>query len=102
MFQHPGERRILAVGTIVNLGVAVVWAMSRTTGDPDRPHPLDARESRLAQRDGDAQRARDRRNRSPPARLDPGFAERIEWGTRAIAIPLLAATLLAGSLTHEH
>ncbi len=32
----------------------------------------------------------------------PVSRERIEWGTRAIAIPLLAATLLAGSLTHEH
>jgi hypothetical protein len=68
VFQRPGDRRLLLVGGVVNLLVALVWAMSRTTGIPGGPDAVAAGDGGLARRDRHAERAGDGRDRGRPAR----------------------------------
>lgn len=106
VFQHPDNRRIIAIGAIVNLGVAFVWAMSRTTGIPIGPtpwqpetagwHDVMATLNELAMFGIAAALLG-----WLPARFaadDATIARLAKW----VAIPLLVISVLAASLAHEH
>jgi hypothetical protein len=102
VFQHPSDGRILAVGTVVNLSVAVVWACSRTTGIPIGPTPWTPEaigwHDVMATLDELAMVA------IGAALLGwiPLSEERLWQLTRWVAVPLLAVTVLAAGLGHEH
>ncbi len=106
IFQHPDNRRIVATGAIVNLGVAILWAMSRTTGIPIGPtpwqpeaagwHDVMATLNELAMFGIAAALLG-----WLPARLavdDAAIARVAKW----VAVPLLVISALAASLGHEH
>ena len=106
VFQHPDSRRIIAIGAIVNLGVAILWAMSRTTGIPIGPtpwqpeaagwHDVMATINELAMFGIAAALLG-----WLPARFaadDAAIARIAKW----VAIPLLVISALAASLAHEH
>lgn len=106
VFQHAENRRVLAVGAVVNLGVAVVWAMSRTTGIPVGPtpwtpeaagwHDVMATLNELAMFGIAAALLG-----WLPARF-AGSDETIARLAKWVAIPLLVISALAASLAHEH
>jgi hypothetical protein len=106
VFQQFGGRRVLLVGGAVNLGVALVWAMSRTTGIPIGPNPWQpeavgwhdvmATLNELAMAGIVA----------GLLGLIPGWIGRSDENlarfARWVAVPLLVISVLAASLAHEH
>jgi hypothetical protein len=104
VFQHPENRRLLTIGATVNLGVALVWAMSRTTGIPIGPtpwspeavgwHDVVATLNELAM----AGIATALLGKLP----GPISDETLSRAARYVAVPLLVITVLAASLAHEH
>jgi hypothetical protein len=104
VFQRPGDRRLLLVGGIVNLLVALVWALSRTTGIPAGPtpwqpesvgwHDVIATLNELAM----AGIVAGLLGLLPWPVSDDGLARAARW----VAVPLLVVTVLAASLAHEH
>jgi hypothetical protein len=102
VIQHPENRRLLLAGGAANLLVALVWAMSRTTGIPVGPaswqpeavgwHDVMATLNELA-----------------IAGIVAGLLgwlpiseERFARGVRAVAVGLIAVSVIAASLAHEH
>lgn len=104
VFQRRHDRRILALGAIANLIVAVVWAMSRTTGIPIGPEPwtpeavgwhdVIATLNELAMAGIVAGLLG-----WLPGSLSPQFVSRM---ARYVAVPLLVISVLAASVAHEH
>jgi hypothetical protein len=104
VFQRSEDRRILLVGAIANLLVAVVWAMSRTTGIPIGPTPWQPEV--VGWHDVIATL-----NELAMAGLAAGLAGVLPWrvsdaqlarAARWTAVPLLVVTVLAASFAHEH
>jgi hypothetical protein len=106
VFQQIGGRRLLALGGLVNLGVALIWAMSRTTGIPIGPSPWQP--EALGWHDVMATL-----NELAMAAivagllgLLPGWVggsdENLAKLARWLAVPLLVVSVLAASLAHEH
>jgi hypothetical protein len=106
VFQQIGGRRLLALGGLVNLGVALIWAMSRTTGIPIGPspwqpealgwHDVMATLNELAM----AAIVAGLLGLLPGwvGRSDENLAKLARW----LAVPLLVVSVLAASLAHEH
>jgi hypothetical protein len=102
IFQRPEDRRLLLIGGAVNLAVACVWAMSRTTGIPVGPTPWTP--ERVGWHDVMATL-----NELAMAAIAAGLLgklplseERLGRAARQIAIPLLVISVLTASLAHEH
>jgi hypothetical protein len=106
VFQRRGDRRLLAIGGVANLLVALVWAMSRTTGIPIGPtpwtpesvgwHDVIATLNELAMAGIVAALL----GWLPGARsLPPEAVSRL---VRYVAVPLLVVSVLAAGLAHEH
>jgi hypothetical protein len=106
VFQRRGDRRLLAIGGVANLLVALVWAMSRTTGIPIGPtpwtpesvgwHDVMATLNELAMAGIVAALL----GWLPGARsLSPETVSRM---ARYVAVPLLVVSVLAAGLAHEH
>jgi hypothetical protein len=104
VFQRRGDRMLLALGGVVNLLVAVVWAMSRTTGIPIGPtpwtpeavgwHDVIASLNEVAMAGIVAGLLG-----WLPAPLSPEAVSRV---ARYVAVPLLVVSVLAASFAHEH
>ena len=99
---RPGDRRLLAAGGAVNLAVACVWAISRTTGIPVGPTPW--RPEAIGWHDVMATL-----NELTMAAIVAGMLgmlplseERLARAARCIAVPLLVISVLAASLAHHH
>jgi hypothetical protein len=100
--RRPGDRRLLAAGGAVNLAVACVWGISRTTGIPVGPtawrpeaigwHDVMATLNELAMAAIVA----------GMLRMLPLSDERFARATRYVAVPLLLISVLAASLAHHH
>jgi hypothetical protein len=102
VFQRPGDRRLLLVGGAVNLLVALVWAMSRTTGIPVGPSAWEAEP--VGWHDVIATL-----NELAMAGIAAGLLGWLPWpdsvlarAARWVAVPLLVITVLAASFAHEH
>lgn len=104
VFQHSENRRVLLIGGAANLLIAVVWAVSRTTGIPIGPTPWQPES--VGWHDVMATL-----NELAMAGIAAGLLgllpaslseERLARAARWIAVPLLVVTVLAASLAHEH
>jgi hypothetical protein len=100
--RRPGDRLLLAAGGAVNLAVACVWAISRTTGIPVGPTPW--RPEAIGWHDVMATL-----NELAMAAIVAGMlgmlplsGERLARAARCIAVPLLVISVLAASLAHQH
>ena len=100
--QRSGDRRLLAAGGAVNLGVACVWTISRTTGIPVGPTPW--RPEAIGWQDVTATV-----NELAMAAIVAGMLgmlplseERLARAVRYIAVPLLLISALAASVAHGH
>jgi hypothetical protein len=106
VFQQIGGRRLLALGGIVNLGVALIWAMSRTTGIPIGPTPWQP--EALGWHDVMATLNELAMTAIVAGLLGvlPGWFGRSDENlaklARWLAVPLLVVSVLAASLAHEH
>ncbi|HUO71846.1 MAG TPA: hypothetical protein VMU39_13810 [Solirubrobacteraceae bacterium] len=104
VYQHGDDRRVLLVGAAANLLVAVVWALSRTTGIPIGPTPWQPESAGWHDVMATV-------NELAMAGIAAGLAGVLPWRVsdvqlgrlaRWIAIPLLVVTVLAASFAHEH
>lgn len=102
VFQHPENRRLLAMGGAVNLAVAVVWAMSRTTGIPLGPTPWQPESAGWHDVTATLNELAMVGIVAGLLGLLPVSDERLARSARYVAVPLLVITALAASLGHEH
>lgn len=100
--RRPEDRRLLAAGGAVNLAVACVWMISRTTGIPVGPTPW--RPEAIGWHDVMATL-----NELAMAVIVVGMLgmlplseERLAHAARYVAVPLLVSSVLSASLAHQH
>jgi hypothetical protein len=102
VFQHGANRRLLLIGGVANFAVAVVWAISRTTGMPVGPTPWHA--EAIGWHDACATLNELAMAGIVAAMLGrfPLSEDTIMRVSRSVAFPLLIVGALSASFAHEH